>query len=224
MLEQKLKNHHFHPLFNFPLNARTTQVLNLGKSNEDAQFKTIKNADDLERYIQRQLKINNKEYGYGGYGENRTIYSRFSHFNDGSSAERHHHLGVDVWAPAHTWVYAPARARVHSLAFNASKGDYGGTVILTHSLAGETFYTLYGHLSKSSVNLLREAQEIKAGEAFAELGEEHENVGWPPHLHFQIILDMQGYRGDFPGVVSAEKRAEALANCPNPELILRTGL
>lgn len=224
MLEQKIKSHRFHPLFNFPLNHRTALVLNLGKSNESAAFKAIKDADDLERYIEQQLKTNNKKYGYGGYGENRTIYRRFSHFNDGSSAERHHHLGVDIWAPAHTQVHAPARARVHSLGFNANNGDYGGTVILTHSLAGESFYTLYGHLSKRSVEHLREGQEIKAGEAFAELGEVHENVGWPPHLHFQIILDMQGYQGDYPGVVSAEKREQFLANCPNPELILRTGL
>lgn len=211
------------PLFNFELNKENTLRLDLSKSNTDDKFLSIRSVSDLDNYIQQQLNKHNKKYGYGGYGENRAIYSRFSHFNNGSSAERHHHLGVDVWAPAHTLIHAPADARVHSLGFNGNLGDYGGTVILEHHLGEEKFFTLYGHLSKNSVVRLQEGLEIKAGEVFGELGEEHENVGWPPHLHFQIIRDMHGLSGDYPGVASAEKRTEMLANCPNPNLILGTG-
>lgn len=223
MLEKRLKAHTFKPLFNFELNENNALLLDLSKSNSDEQFQSIKNVADLDQYIQRQLKENNKKYGYGGYGENRAIYSRFSHFNNGTTAERNHHLGVDVWAPAHTLIHAPASAKVHSLGFNGNLGDYGGTVILEHQLEEEKFFTLYGHLSKNSVARLQKGLEIIAGEVFAELGEEHENVGWPPHLHFQIMRDMHGFEGDYPGVASAEKRAEMLANCPDPELILRTG-
>ena len=49
----------------------------------------------------------------------------------------------------------------------------------------------------------------------------HENGHWPPHLHFQIILDMQLKEGDYPGVCKYSEREKYLANCPDPDLILQ---
>lgn len=220
MLAEKLKKHRFAPVFSFELKPQNTLVLDLSKSNEDEQFQKIASVADLDKYIEDQLRKHDKKYGYGGYGENRAIYSRFSHFNNSSSAERHYHLGVDIWAPAYTEIFAPCPSRIHSFAFNGTMGDYGGTIILQHHLQNETFYSLYGHLSKKSLENRWVGQHFEAGEKFAELGEEHENVGWPPHLHFQVIKDIADYQGDYPGVAAAENRLAFLKNCPNPNLVL----
>ena len=61
---------------------------------------------------------------------------------------------------------------------------------------------------------------FEAGDQIASVGEHHENGGWPPHLHFQIIRDMLGHVGDFPGVAAPSQRARFLELCPDPNLIL----
>ncbi|MEL7004818.1 MAG: peptidase M23, partial [Bacteroidota bacterium] len=63
---------------------------------------------------------------------------------------------------------------------------------------------------------------IKGGQQFAEFGKYEENVHWPPHLHFQIIEDMGGREGDFPGVAAPSESQSFLANCPDPNLILKS--
>jgi hypothetical protein len=48
-----------------------------------------------------------------------------------------------------------------------------------------------------------------------------ENGNWPPHLHFQLIRDMQGWKGDYPGVAKFSERQQWLDNCPDPDTILQ---
>ena len=50
------------------------------------------------------------------------------------------------------------------------------------------------------------------------MGNRNENGGWVPHLHFQIIKDMMGKAGDFPGVTSEKLLAEFSKNCPDPNV------
>ena len=130
------------------------------------------------------------------------------------------HLGVDIWGPAKTPVYAPLEGIVHSFAFNDAFGDYGATLIVQHVISGFIFHTLYGHLSLASIQEKQEGQTITRGEWIAAFGEPAENGQWPPHLHFQIIIDMQGMKGDYPGVCRYSEREEFLANCPDADLIL----
>ncbi len=61
---------------------------------------------------------------------------------------------------------------------------------------------------------------VKKGDVIAEFGIPFENGQWPPHLHFQIIKDMQGMKGDYPGVCAFSEREMYLANCPDGDLIL----
>ena len=58
------------------------------------------------------------------------------------------------------------------------------------------------------------------GERIGEVGDFPINGNWPAHLHFQVISDMLGKRGDFPGVAPKSKEKEFLSNCVNPNLIL----
>lgn len=179
---------------------------------------------DTERfsaYVNGLLEAAGATYGTGGYAEHRTIYRR-SHVFDtpGPGEDRRFHLGADVWGPAGTPVYAPLEATVHSFAFNDAFGDYGATLILQHELEGVLFHTLYGHLSLHSIQDLREGQDVEKGQWIAAFGVPAENGNWPPHLHFQVILDMQGYKGDYPGVCRFSERDQYLANCPDPDSLL----
>ena len=115
---------------------------------------------------------------------------------------------------------APLPARVHSLADNNNFGDYGPTIILAHDLAGQPFYSLYGHLTRTDLAALQPGQAIEQGQVLAHVGPYPENGDWPPHLHFQLIADLQGRWGDFPGVAPPSERAYWAALCPNPMLVL----
>jgi murein DD-endopeptidase MepM/ murein hydrolase activator NlpD len=157
--------------------------------------------------------------GIGGYLENRVIYRRSPHF-EAATEPRSLHLGTDVWVPAGAAVAAPLPAVVHSLADNDNFGDYGPTVILQHDLEGVIFYSLYGHLTRTDLAGLRAGQALAAGQVFAHVGPYPENGDWPPHLHFQLLADMQGRVGDFPGVAAPSERAYWANLCPDPMLVL----
>ena len=85
---------------------------------------------------------------------------------------------------------------------------------------GVGFFTLYGHLTRTSIAGLERGRPVAAGETIARIGSEHENGGWPPHLHFQVIAEMGEYRGDYPGVTTPSERERFRERCPNPNLIL----
>jgi murein DD-endopeptidase MepM/ murein hydrolase activator NlpD len=159
-------------------------------------------------------------YGLGLYGENRTVYAS-DQFADRASHERRTvHLGVDVFAPAGTPVHAPFAGKVRHLTYNADPLDYGHTLILEHDGA-VPFYTLYGHLGGSLPTLLHVGDTVQQGQVIAHLGDWHENGGWAPHLHFQIMtsmLDQTG--GNFFGVGHASMWGVWSQICPDPNLIL----
>ena len=140
---------------------------------------------------------------------------------EGSGMGRSVHLGIDIWGPPYTRIMAPLDGIIHSFAFNNAYGDYGATIILTHNLHGESFHTLYGHLSLNSLQNLAEGDAIKKGDVFAQFGIPFENGQWPPHLHFQLIKDMQEMKGDYPGVCALSEREMYLSNCPDADLILQ---
>lgn len=173
----------------------------------------------FSEWVNDQLSGNNCRYGIGGYNEHRTIYSRSGHFDDGEEPRRLH-LGVDIWGPAGTPVYNPIEAIVHSFHFNDHFGDYGATIILEHQLGDIRLHTLYGHLNLSSLAGLKEGMPLARGQEFAAFGISEENGHWPPHLHFQLIFDMQDSKGDYPGVCRLSERETFLQNCPDPNDIL----
>ncbi len=166
--------------------------------------------------VLRQAKA---KYGIGGYLEHRNIYARSSVFD--GTAPRRIHLGIDIWGREGTPVMAPLAGTVHSFAFNRAYDDYGATIILTHHIHELQFYSLYGHLALKSLSRVSEGQLIKQGENFAWLGVPEENGYWPPHLHFQLMLDMEDYKGDYPGVCAANQLHHYAQNCPNPDVILQ---
>jgi murein DD-endopeptidase MepM/ murein hydrolase activator NlpD len=73
----------------------------------------------------------------------------------------------------------------------------------------------------NSIKNLREGGNIRKGDVVGEFGIPMENGQWPPHLHFQIIIDMGNWKGDYPGVCKFSERKEYLEKCPDPDLILQ---
>ncbi len=211
----------FHPVVPFE-RADKLLLLDFTEKNQELTAETLEKTNLFIKYINSKLEAAGVKYGIGGYGEHRTIYSRSRMFdsNDGIE-ERRLHLGIDIWGKPYTKVMTPLDGIVHSFAFNNAFGDYGATIILTHNLEGQTFHTLYGHLSLNSIKNIQEGDRIIKGDVFTEFGIPFENGQWPPHLHFQLIIDMEGKKGDYPGVCKFSERKKYLTNCPNPDLILQ---
>ena len=132
------------------------------------------------------------------------------------------HIGLDLFMPAGTPVYAPLDGVVHACHDNAAALDYGPLIILRHTPGdGLEFFTLYGHLSRESLDGKYPGQTVQAGEQIATLGSPEVNVGWTPHLHLQVITDLLGLGTDFPGVARPSQRRVWTSLCPDPNLITR---
>jgi murein DD-endopeptidase MepM/ murein hydrolase activator NlpD len=209
------------PVVPFDLSAPSVWVPDLTASNPVLHTLDLKDTTAFENWIFGEMRLRQTPVAIGGYAENRFLYHRSPHFSQ-QSQPRSLHLGIDIWADAGTPVMAPLAGRIHSFANNAAFGDYGHTLILEHQLQEYTFYSLYGHLSARSLEGLIPRQTLTCGETIAWLGIPAENGEWPPHLHFQLISDMQDRKGDFPGVAATEEKDFYLSLCPNPNLLLRS--
>jgi murein DD-endopeptidase MepM/ murein hydrolase activator NlpD len=189
-------------------------------ANTELDSQTISDTSNFSRWINNKLHANNCRYGIGGYMEHRTLYARSPLFDAGDEPRRLH-LGIDIWANAATAVYSPLPGIVHSFNDNNNFGDYGATIILEHVLDELKLYSLYGHLSRESLDSLFTGKPIGKDEQIGYLGAEEENGHWPPHLHFQLMFDMEGMRGDYPGVCRFSEKEKYLKNIPDPQLILQ---
>lgn len=177
----------------------------------------------LSAIINDQLAASSARIAIGRYLEPRLLYESPLFASDSVETERRTvHLGMDLFAPAGTSVIVPLDGEVVLLNDNHAPLDYGPLVILKHVTDdGDEFYSLYGHLARACLKSLTPGQKIKAGEVLATLGEPHENVGWSPHLHFQLITDLLDLGTDFPGVCHASRVATWREFCPDPNLVLR---
>lgn len=203
-------------LFVPPLSNANTQILDLSAQNPIFNADVYQNIGRFCQFIRESLGTN--KYGLGGYLEHRRMYESHDNFATDQQDFRNIHLGIDIWAEAGTEVFAPMDGIVHSFQVNEGSGNYGPTVIVAHQIQGELIYSLYGHLATQDLEGLVLGQTIQQGELIGHLGNSSENGGWPPHLHFQLIRDLQGFVGDYPGVCSRRDMDFYAQNCPNPEL------
>jgi len=159
-----------------------------------------------------------------GYLEARPIYSTDAYKKEGNDGPEYRaiHLGVDFWIPELTPLHSVLDGEVVAVHDNNQDKDYGPTVILKHTLpSGEYFYSLYGHLSKSSLSILHVGDLIKANDLIGYIGDSSENGNWAPHLHFQLMLNMLGNTCDFPGVSFPSEVPVWKSICPDPNLLFK---
>lgn len=190
--------------------------IDLSVTSKALKHTDVSSSSQFTNYIFNYLNTHQAQVAFGGYLEQRNIYKRSTYFNSNVATERNIHLGVDFWCDAGTQVLAAFNGEVHSFKNNTNFGDYGPTIILKHELKGVVFYSLYGHLSLASIDAISIGDVVRQGEMIGRLGTAKVNGDYAPHLHFQIIYDLQDYFGDYPGVCSAQDVSFYKQNCPNP--------
>ncbi len=196
-------------------------ALDLSVTNKELVQNKPATAADFEIFITNYLKNNNAEIAYGGYIEGRNLYQRSTIFKNDGNPERNIHIGLDLWGKVGTEILAPLDGKVHSFKDNLGLGNYGPTIILEHEIENEKFYTLYGHLSLESIENITVGTVFKKGESFATFGDSTINGDYAPHLHFQIINNIEDNYGDYPGVCNINDLNFYIENCPDPNLLLK---
>ncbi len=186
-------------------------------------YTNYQNLAAFQKIVDNELQSGNSSWGIGQYGEIRPIYTSdgFTETGDDGPQWRTVHIGLDIFGPEGTGIHAPLDGVVHSRIDHDIDRDYGPTVILRHDLEQFTFYTLYGHLSRRDLENLKTGDHIKAGQGFAHFGDASENGGWPPHLHFQIMLQLFGNGDNYPGVVLHSELDFWKQVCPDPMRFLK---
>jgi murein DD-endopeptidase MepM/ murein hydrolase activator NlpD len=198
-------------LFSEPLTPSNSISLDLSAKNTELNASIFASLSVFCDYVASKLA---GKIGYGGYLEHRIVYEAHENFATDAADFRNIHLGMDFWTTAGTPVFTPLDGEVHSFQINEGSGNYGPTIILYHP--AEKIYSLYGHLANDDLKHLKVGDVIAAGQLLCHLGNPSENGGWPPHLHFQLIRDMQGIEGDYPGVCSKRDIDFYANNCPDP--------
>ena len=203
-----------HRLFSEPLSIRNSVALDLSATNLELNPSIYGNVSAFQEYIEEKL---GEKIGFGGYLEHRVIYESYENFATASADFRNIHLGMDFWTKPGTPIFAPLAGEIHSFQVNEGAGNYGPTIILYHP--AEKIYSLYGHVSMADLVPLEMGLPVAAGQRLCHLGKTDENGGWPPHLHFQWIRDMQQFQGDYPGVCSQRDLSFYANNCPDPSYL-----
>jgi len=200
----------------------TVLDLSVGSLEIDS-LAAVQDAVRFSRVTFERMAANGTTVGIGRYDEARLVYATelFRHQHNWAEESRTIHLGVDLFQESGTPVFAPMAGRVHSFGNNLAPGDYGPTIILEHETGeGVPFWTLYGHLSRGSLEGLEAGRAVARGERLGSVGSLSVNGGWPPHLHFQVIVDLLGRTGDFPGVAPPSEREVWLSLVPDPNVVL----
>ncbi len=214
----------FAPVIDVDLRTERCTVLDLSIGSPIVSGDDRENREPgLTRRIESLLRAEGVQTAIGRYDEPRLLYTS-PLFATGPRPEdewRTIHIGLDLFADAGTPVYAPLDGVVHAFADNPSRQDYGPVIVIRHvTTANDVFFTLYGHLSRTSLDGLHEGKPIARGEQIGTFGTAEVNGGWTPHLHFQVITDTLDLGADFPGVALASQRRAWLGLCPDPNLIV----
>jgi Ser/Thr protein kinase RdoA (MazF antagonist) len=211
----------FAPVLGPGVDVNRRVVLDLAPASEDIErLDTLTDVEAWSRKITDLIAQAGADVAVGRYDEPRLCYTGEQFAGEDTGEWRTVHMGMDLFAPAGTPVHAPLAGRVHSVENNDLGLDYGPTIILEHEAApGVHYYTLFGHLSEASLKMDK-GTPVEAGTRIGWLGEPTENGGWPPHLHFQIITDLVGQSGNFPGVAAPSQRDLWRSLSPDPGPLL----
>ena len=212
---------------NPPSNLTTTDVTNpelhhfdlTTGSAELGNMDLINDARLLNHKMDEIIQNSGHRAAIGKYKETRIFYTPDGFKVKGNQGNewRTIHVGLDIFEKAKTPIFAPWDGVVHAVANNTAPRDYGPTLILKHQIDEATsFYTLYGHLNWSSIKDWQPGLQVMKGQEIAKMGYFEENGNWNPHLHFQIVLDLLNYEGDFPGVARPRDIEVWESLSPNP--------
>jgi hypothetical protein len=188
-------------------------VVDLSSKSELLKGIDVRDQVTFQKILEEKMQ-GKYHWGVSSYLENRELL--LSDCPQMVAEQRFFHLGLDVIVDLGTPLHAPLDATIKETGYEAVEGNYGGYVLLMHqSNHFDTFYSFYGHLCKD--NLPVAGKNIATGEAFAEIGDFHENGNWFYHTHIQIITEKgleQGYISK--GYCSKDDLATIDDLCPSP--------
>jgi murein DD-endopeptidase MepM/ murein hydrolase activator NlpD len=201
-----------------------TEVIAPNMSTSGNFFEEDPHHEDLSKAEQRLNELTHLHPDAlfaNGYMEQRSFYNTqaYERTTPTGTEYRNIHLGTDFWVPAQTPVHTPFTGRIVISFDNNIHKDYGPTLVLEHRYGAVKFYTLYGHLSRSSLRISGINTVIPQGERIGFVGDSTENGHWVPHLHFQLITDLLGETKNFKGVAYPSEIALWKDRCPDPNLI-----
>jgi 4-aminobutyrate aminotransferase-like enzyme/Ser/Thr protein kinase RdoA (MazF antagonist) len=177
-------------------------------------------ADAWTSLLFDRLRAAGAALGVGRWDETRGWYTTDAYRVDGDDGPewRSVHIGLDLFAPPGTEVLTPLDGVVHAVRDNAAPLDYGPTVVLEHVVDGGAlrFHTLYGHLDPECLTRLGQGQHVQRGDLLARVGAPPRNGGWAPHVHVQVVADLLGRDGEFPGVARPSERVIWRSLSPDP--------
>ncbi|MFX1416119.1 MAG: aminotransferase class III-fold pyridoxal phosphate-dependent enzyme, partial [Promethearchaeota archaeon] len=208
-------------IVDFSLHDTPATVIDLSVGSLDVpNLEDLSDIDKFTELVAKKLKDSQAQYGVGRYNEARLIYAGGQYTSAGEM--RTVHIAVDLFLESGTRIRAPLDGKVHSFLYNKNPLDNGPTIILEHELGntGLKLHTLFAHLSEDSLDGLKRGKKFKKGQEIARVGDYPTNGGWPPHLHFQLIVDMLGWEGDFFGAAAPSHRDIWMSICPDPNVIL----
>lgn len=206
-----------------PLDTSNCTVLDLSVGSLDVQSPFhLSDHIAFGELVSKRLKATGAQIGVGRYNEPRLIYQGDQYVTLGNE-KRTIHLAIDIFVESGTPIFSIYDGKIHSFQDNAKTLDNGPTIVVEYETSPSTpsFYVLYSHLARESLNSLSIGQSVRKGEQIATVGDYPDNGGWPPHLHFQLIVDMLDHEGDFFGVAPPSKREVWLNISPDPNQILQ---
>ena len=192
----------FAPVTRHDLAATPLSVLDLTPGSLDiARTSEVQEPAAFARFVEERLRRDGTRVAIGRYDEPRLVYATplFRHASNWADENRTVHLGMDIFLEAGEPIFSPLEGTVHSFRDNAGAGDYGPTIILEHAPA-DGVPLLHPLRPPERATRSRGSRRAArgAGAAIARLGTIDVNGGWPPHLHFQIVLDLLGARATSP--------------------------
>ncbi len=210
----------FAPILGEPLTDENSKTVDFGLTSR--VLASVTDLADPAAYAEPLRRhLGESKIGIGFYNEVRPIYLA-DMFAIDHHQRRTAHLGVDIFAPAETAIYAPLAGKIHSLANYPEAQDYGPVLILKHEPKDNLcFYTLYGHLSPETLERWTIGERVDAGALLATIGDYPQNGNWTPHLHFQIVVDLLDFGDNCPGVCAPHLRDVWTSLSPDPNHVLR---
>lgn len=203
----------------FPLEILATPPARFDLSRRNAVLRAF-SPEAIEHLVSETLSRTGFRWGYGGWAEERHPYP-MRKTALGAHNTPVFHLGIDIWLPAGTPLFAPMSGTIHSFADDKIRLGYGPVVITKHEIGGVRFHILYGHLSRSSLARLEPGKKVRYGDKIGTVGSSRENGSHAPHVHLQLITDAIDRKADFPGIARPSEKDRLLAFCPDPEVLIR---
>ena len=196
----------------------TPYLFDFSKNNSDLLKMDIDDQVAFQNYIEKTLEEKGARWGMAGYMENRESLLR--NLPQMVQEKRFFHLGLDIILPEKSVLHMPIEGVVMEEGYEEGEGNFGGYMLVKHSISDTPFYSLWGHLSPHSFP--GSGTLIKRGEPFCELGNMNENGNWFYHTHLQILTEKGLEEGYLSKGYCQKEMIEFMDQiCPSPLFLLR---